>query len=47
MSPAAPPAEGAVLGMADNGASYIDDLENFIKAPGFKHKDFWDRELGG
>lgn len=25
---------------------YIDDLETFIKAPSFKHKDFWERELG-
>lgn len=26
---------------------YIDDLEKFIKAHSFKHKDFWERELRG
>jgi hypothetical protein len=24
--------------------SYIADLEKTVKAPGFKHKDFWKRE---
>jgi hypothetical protein len=27
-----------------SAARYIDELEEFVRAPKFKHKDFWDGE---